>query len=220
MNVLEFFAGTASFSNVCKLRGHNVRTLDCDPQFKCTYTMNVMDFDPKILGNWKPDIIWASIPCDCFSVVNLSANWTGGEDAYIVKSPHAKMAIRVAKKTLSLISDLNPTFYIIENPRGMLRKMPFMQDYHRDTITYCQYGERRMKPTDLWHNLPDFKARSCTRLAKCHTRSPRGTRTGTQKERDPILKSMIPVQLCNELLDVCEQYNILYTTQHLPILSE
>ena len=33
--------------------------------------------------------------------------------------------------------------------------MSFMQELPRYTVHYCSYGERRMKPTDLWCNHPD-----------------------------------------------------------------
>ena len=37
--------------------------------------------------------------------------------------------------------------------------MYFMQGLPRYTVTYCQYGERRQKPTDIWtkHPNPKFK---------------------------------------------------------------
>src|SRR3990167_3554246 len=44
-----------------------------------------------------------------------------------------------------------------ENPRGVLRKMPFMKDFIRHTVSYCQYGDNRMKPTDIWTNALFWK---------------------------------------------------------------
>ena len=49
-------------------------------------------------------------------------------------------------------------FYFIENPRGMLRKQKMMEEFTRYTITYCKYGDDRMKPTDIWTNM-DWKPR-------------------------------------------------------------
>lgn len=62
-----------------------------------------------------------------------------------------------------LIKELKPKYYFWENPRAGLRKMTFMQDIPRYTITYCQYmmnepwEKRRMKPTDIWTNHPNPK---------------------------------------------------------------
>ena len=58
------------------------------------------------------------------------------------------------KKVLKIIEQRKPTWFFIENPRGLLRKMPFMRDLMRHTVTYCQYGDTRMKPTDIWTNAP------------------------------------------------------------------
>ncbi len=205
MKVLELFAGTASFAKVARAHGHDVRTLDFDPQFKCDYTMNIMDFDANTLGDWKPDVIWASIPCDCFSVASIGSNWTGGKEAYIPKRPQSEMAIRIAKKTLEIIDMLQPKAYIIENPMGVLRKMDFMQKYNRVTVTYCQYGDHVMKPTDLWHNLDNFVARRCKNGMPCHESAPRGAKTGTQGKANKTLRAVVPPQLCLEILEVCEQ---------------
>ncbi|NDB13343.1 MAG: DNA cytosine methyltransferase, partial [Betaproteobacteria bacterium] len=47
----------------------------------------------------------------------------------------------MVKKAIELINELQPSKgWIIENPRGMLRKQSFMQELPRRTITYCQYG--------------------------------------------------------------------------------
>ena len=51
----------------------------------------------------------------------------------------------------------------------------------RYTVTYCQYGDNRMKPTDIWtnHPCPKFKP-PCKNGDPCHVSAPRGSQTGTQ----------------------------------------
>ena len=61
----------------------------------------------------------------------------------------------VNQHVLKLIRELNPQYWFIENPRGGLRKMRFMKDLPRYTLTYCQYGDTRMKPTDIFTNHPN-----------------------------------------------------------------
>ena len=51
---------------------------------------------------------------------------------------------------LKLIEELQPKYYFIENPRGGMRKMEWMKGLPRYTVTYCEYGDNRMKPTDIW----------------------------------------------------------------------
>jgi hypothetical protein len=81
----------------------------------------------------------------------------------------------------------------------MLRKMDFMQDLPRRTITYCQYGDFRMKPTDLWGIVPNWVERPmCKPGADCHENSPRGSSTGTQK-LSKSQRSMIPYKLGEEI---------------------
>ena len=84
--------------------------------------------------------------------------------------------------------------------------MAFMQGLPRYTVTYCQYGERRQKPTDIWTNYknPDFKS-PCKRGAPCHDAAPRGPKTGTQALKNAKEKAKIPVLLCEYIVDICEK---------------
>ena len=186
MKVLELFCGTKSFTKVAEARGHECRTLDNNPQFEPTYCMDIMDFEPAILGDWKPDVIWASPPCQCFSVMVISKNW---EEKRVGKLPspkrlEAKLAMGVVLKTKDIIIQLKPTYWFIENPRGTLRKMAFMQGWLRSTVTYCQYGLKYQKATDIWNNCYEWKPRPvCSPRSPCHARAPRGSRYGVQGVR-------------------------------------
>ena len=84
--------------------------------------------------------------------------------------------------TLNVISDIDPSWFIIENPVGKMRKMPMMESLFRQTVTYCQYGEKRMKPTDLWGRFPKGLVLKplCKKGAPCHVAAPRGSSSGTQ----------------------------------------
>ena len=76
----------------------------------------------------------------------------------------------------------------------MLRKMPFMQGLPRVTIWYCQYGDDRAKPTDIWSNHiydPMFNPNGWKPRPECwngredcHESAPRGSKTGTQGKKD------------------------------------
>jgi hypothetical protein len=83
----------------------------------------------------------------------------------------------------------------------MLRKQVFMAKYPRTTVTYCQYGDNRMKPTDIWGQFNGWVSRPmCRPKADCHQSSPAGTNAGgTRKLRNARLRSMIPYELGEEL---------------------
>lgn len=101
--------------------------------------------------------------------------------------------------------------YSIENPRGGLRKMEWMQGLPRYTVTYCQYetdkpvNERRMKPNDIWTNHPDPKFKPmCKNGSPCHEAAPRGSKTGTTGQSGSKERSIIPTKLCDHIVAICE----------------
>lgn len=181
MKVLELFSGTASFSRVAEARGHECRTLDNNPRFKPTYCMDIMDFSIDTLGDWRPDVIWASPPCQCFSIMVVSKNWTkNGDGTYTPKRPETLQAIEIVKKTLTIIDELKSKYFFIENPRAMLRKQPFMT-MPRKTVTYCKYGLPYQKATDIWTNCLAWTPKTpCSANDPCHVRAPRGSHYGIQ----------------------------------------
>lgn len=62
-----------------------------------------------------------------------------------------------------------------------------IKNYVRHTISYCQYGDNRMKPTDIWTNdLKWIPKPPCKNGDKCHISAPRGSITGTQGLKNSI----------------------------------
>ena len=90
----------------------------------------------------------------------------------------------------------------MENPRGMLRKLKVVEGIQRRTITYCQYGDSRMKPTDLWGYVPGWIPReACKNGQPCHIAAPRGSSTGTQGLKGAKDRSRVPYDLGKEILE-------------------
>lgn len=211
MKVLELFAGTRSIGKAFEARGHEVYSVDWDRDFKDIdlYTdVGTLTADQIIKNFGKPDVIWASPDCTTFSVQAIShhrrKNPISGELEPITE--YAKFCDKVDKHLIELIKELNPKYYFIENPRGGMRKMAFMQGLPRYTVTYCQYGDTRMKPTDIWtnHSDPRFKP-PCKNGDSCHTPAPRGSATGTQGLKGSKERSVIPELLCQHIVTICEE---------------
>lgn len=210
MTVLELFAGTRSIGKAFEKRGHKVFSVEWNKDFKniSLYAdISKLTADEVLQLFGHPDVIWASPDCTTFSVAAISHHRrqnpeTGNLDPI---SDYAKFCDETDKHVLELIRELHPSFWFIENPRGGLRKMDWMKGLPRYTVTYCQYGDNRMKPTDIWTNHPDpcFKP-PCKNGAPCHVPAPRGSRTGTQGLVNSKERSVIPEELCEHIVSICE----------------
>ena len=205
MLIFDFFAGTGSSTQAFKDAGHTVITFELDPQFDVTETVSILDLVASdLLARYgRPDFIWASPPCTAFSVASIGHHWLQGGVNPIPKTPEATYNQELVRYTIQLIEELQPTKgYLLENPRGMLRKLPVVANLPRQTITYCQYGEERMKPTDLWGVVLGWTPRpACKNGMTCHVAAPRGSVTGTQGIKGARDRSMIPYELGKELLE-------------------
>lgn len=211
MKILELFAGTRSISKAFERKGHQAYSIEWNKDFEnitLYEDVNKLTTQKIIkLCNGIPDVIWASPDCTTYSISAISHHRkkninTGNLDAI---SEYAKFCDKTNRHVLDLIQELKPKYYFIENPRGGLRKMDFMKGLYRYTITYCQYGDKRMKPTDIWTNYPkpNFKP-MCKNGDDCHEKAPRGSKTGTQGLKNSIERSRIPDELCDYIVKICE----------------
>lgn len=209
MIVLELFAGTRSIGKAFEKHGHKVYSIDWNKKFKnidLYADINKLSVNDIIkLCGGVPDIIWASPDCTTYSIAGISHHRIKTLNTLQPKTEYAKFCDETNKHLLYLINKLKPKYYFIENPRGGLRKMDFMQKIPRFTITYCQYGDKRMKPTDIFTNYPNpnFKP-MCKNGDKCHESAPRGSTTGTQGIKGSEKRSIIPDELCEYIVKICE----------------
>ena len=159
--LLEMFKGTGSVGKQAKKMGFQVISLDFDPIYTPDIETDVLDWDYKKYStenNYIPDMIWSSPPCNTFSPMVYRLKERDVETAKPI-SDRAKLGTKILYKTLEIIDYFrkkNPKLlFIIENPRGMMRKDPKMKKLARETTLYCLYGDFKRKPTDFWTNFPD-----------------------------------------------------------------
>lgn len=210
MKVLELFAGTRSIGKAFEEKGHDVFSIEWDKQHEnIDWYVDIMEVTAAdILERFgKPDVIWASPDCTTYSIAAISHHRTKEADGNLkAVSEYAKLSDKLNQHLLDLIRELDPTYFFIENPRGGLRKMNFMKDIPKYTVTYCQYGDNRMKPTDLWTNHPDPKFKAmCKNGQPCHVSAPRGSSTGTQGLKNVVDRSRIPKELCEHIVEISEE---------------
>lgn len=129
MRTLELFAGTKSFSKVAKELGHQTFTVELDPRFEPDWCGDVRDYLAGHEHLLRDYVLWASPPCQGFSVAVIGRNWN--HDA-TPKTDSARLAMELVRSTLEIIRRTKPKYWFIENPRGMLRKMPWMDEFMRE----------------------------------------------------------------------------------------
>lgn len=201
--VLELFAGSRSIGKAAQELGYDVFSSDINSFDDIDYVVDILEFDVSKIP-FVPDFIWASPPCTSYSIAAISHHRKDGKAISEFAKKSDKMMMRLHEIIDHFIS-MNPSLvYYIENPRGMLRKMPFMRKHMvRHTVTYCQYGDTRMKPTDIWTNTLFWIPRMpCKNGSPCHISAPRGSKTGTQGLNGNYERSKIPHELCLEVLNI------------------
>jgi hypothetical protein len=213
MNVLDLGCGTGSATVAFRAHGHRVIGVDYASEFA------------DIQGDWCDDDTWAEIDsqgpydfvwfspdCSIFSMANM--RWEPNIRDGVPISERAKMEVAGIKLCLDKIAKMRPNWgWIMENPRALMRTMDFVKPYHRVTVSYCQYGDTRQKPTDLFGQIPEsFRPKLCREGARCHTPAPRGSRDGTQGMSKKEA-GMIPYGLSLAIYKaVCESQGKTYAT--------
>jgi len=192
-HVLDLFAGLGGFSQAFEdSERWDVTTVEISPEFDPDVVADVFDLKPSDFDT-DFDVILASPPCTEFSPAqNLNGAHEPDGDA-----------VALVYHTLGLIRGIDPHFWFVENPRGRLRSIIGRP---QQTVTYCQYGEARMKPTDLWGGHPDaFVGRRCDYGDNCHTNNQAGTNQ-MQKEgmKTAAERSKVPHKLSKSIRDACE----------------
>lgn len=187
MRLLELFCGTKSVSKALP-DVDEVLTLDNDPKCQADVCRDILEWDYRTYppGYW--DAIWASPPCEKYSVMN----------------PRGKRCDRdlthsnaVVQKTLEIIRYFQPKVWFLENPQtGMLKDQKFMSGIPFVDADYCQYSDwGYRKRTRFWTNKKTlWQLKLCPGPLRCvnmsgkrHSRSLQSVRTKVSHRIPPDL---------------------------------
>src|SRR5690349_7869682 len=99
MQTIELFCGTKSFSTVAASFGYATFTVDNDASHGADLTADILLLSSGVLPS-APFMLWASPPCQTFSVLSISHYWNADG------TPKTLTGQRLLAKTLGLIIEL------------------------------------------------------------------------------------------------------------------
>jgi len=205
---IDLFCGSSSFKAEAESHGFEYFGVDWEKYEHVSLQKDIGELkltDLPPFSQYDKIHIHASPDCKTYTIAAISHHRDG------VK-PKSEYAIKCDKVNSYIFADFfrvvnslygNKTSWSVENPRGMLRKMSFMSFLKMDTVWYCQYGDDRAKPTDIWTFNLNWTPKPCCHNGNknCHHQSaPRGSKTGTQGRKGSYERSKIPNELCKEIV--------------------
>jgi hypothetical protein len=202
LRVLELFSGTGSIGRQFLARGHEVISLDLDPRNSPTICANLMDWRYKSLPRGYFDAIWASCPCENYSIARSSA-----------RTPRDLMvADSLVLRTQELIDWFTPRCYFVENPSSSQLWQRFAWPRLVKT-SYCSYGYPYRKHTTLATNTDLCLRSPCGGVGVCeqmrgtrhleHAQKGGGGADNTYHSTDELHR--IPEELCRDVVLCCER---------------
>jgi len=192
---LELGSGSKSVSTALRSLGFEMTTIDHDESTEPDICCKWEELDP---GDYQDiDFVWFSPDCKVYSVMSFPMGHFKDGVAVTEAAIASDAAVMAG---LAFIKAINPKFWVMENPRAMMRKRPFVQDLDRVTVAYCRYGHPQMKPTDLFGVLPiGFEPQMCKNGHPDHIAAPRGSRTGTQGPQSAKERAIVPPALALDI---------------------
>lgn len=216
--LLELFAGTRSIGKAFEKLGWDVVSVDTDEKLEGVIHADAYEYLKKPLIGF--DCIWLSPMCTTYSKAGLRFHRTFDPETGRVTTPVSDYAKLCDRLNAEMVTDLNRIInntnkvVLMENPRGNLRVMPFMQNLRmeRSTVTYSSYGDDRLKPTDIWHNIPMTFRPQDKQTGGLHTPNRTmnwdGTITygSTARTHGMRERSIIPADLCDDIATQVDRY--------------
>lgn len=152
---VELFCGSKPFSQLAGALGYGVFTVDSNPAWAPNLTADIRTLAADALPS-SPFIVWAAPP-DA-SAFHDPESWDK-DGSFYPANPAAEQAVELFRSTISVITAMKPTWWFIEHPKSLLRKMPLTAGFNRGypsrnrhTIRHDQYGGNGSGETDVWTN--------------------------------------------------------------------
>ena len=214
MRLLELFSGTGSVGIPWREKGYEVMSVDIDNRYNPEVCDDILQV--KYQNFQVPDCIWASPPCDQYSLCRTKA-----------KAPrNLTLADSLVAKAIEIIQyfqKLNPDLiWFIENGDStMLWGREVAKDLQTYVVLdYCQYNgpglyrkRTRIAHSDnlLWNPRSLCDPKTCEQCIDCkHIRSAqRGPAKGKDKKLDKCTLDTLhglPRELTEEILRICQQH--------------
>jgi hypothetical protein len=125
-------------------------------------------------GKEQKDFGWASPDCKSFTRTSdrghSPARSLEGK-ALTARAKKGDSTLLATVRYFQEMERINPDFlWVIENPKGYMRKQEIMEPSHLHTVSYCKYGLTVQKHTDLFSNMKFSLAPPCD--GKCGAPEP------------------------------------------------
>ena len=147
--LLELFSGTGSVGRPWREAGHRVFSVDIDPRGAPDFCGDIRMWDYRSLDS-IPDVIWASVPCENFSIARTNAKTPRN---YMLADSLVAKAIEIIK----YFQARNPELaWFVENPDSshLWSRAVAWELYPRVRLDYCAYGTPYRKRTRIATNVP------------------------------------------------------------------
>lgn len=220
LHCLDLFAGLGGFSAAFEDSPRwDVTTVDIEERFDPDIQAGILELEPD--GLPEAGVVLASPPCVDFSVACITDKWDHDEERrprHLPENKDIAHSMKLVFHTLWLVRELEPDWWFMENPKGMLQKWI---GEPAGAVHYCQYGSDFMKPTNLWgQHPPSMTYRQCARRSDCHVSNPREVNTFRDESRTRAVdtsnsaeRARVPYGLSEAILEAVENPTSRYQSE-------
>ena len=188
VRALELFSGTGSVGRVLRAHGHETVSLDIDPRFGPDLCMSILDFDETAYAPDHFAFIWASCPCEAYSIARSNAK--------IPRDVAMAASDKLLVKTRQIFAHFRDALWVVENPatsRIWMREAAKGLAQASVVTSYCAFGYAYRKDTRLANNFGLTLPR-CPGAGTCPAMI--GRRHGEQAQRGDTGSRAGPLARC------------------------
>lgn len=158
-NMIEFFSGSKTVSNVFANKNWTVVTIDSNQKLTPSICCDILTIEKNNLPV-SPNFLWFSPPCTHFSRAAKSSHWQKNvikyrQYSYTPLTIEAKKSISILQKCIDIINWFPDVPFVIENPVGRIQHIDCLKKlgHNRYFVNYFNFGFPYSKETYLFTNL-------------------------------------------------------------------